>query len=292
MKSRIALASLASLALAAQSWVSVAAPATGGVTAAKSSSVWSKVGENLRMSYYGMLTGPSLTDPSATTAPTPLTENGGDPLNLFNSISLGYMVTPKIKTYVNPRFIWTFVEGQKFEMNDVRLGISHSSLLRDGGYNLAGRSYLMTPVSSTAIKNKMLGGIAIGSTQSLSFPHSRWSLGLELDLRYFQFTDPNTAPGGNNLVLVGMGSIAYQINNRLEAAAYLDFGTRHPRNVGLFEGHSLVSDSTALRAGVNWTALDNGRQNLVVSPQLMWYTGGKVAPETTTIVMEIAGSVL
>jgi len=255
--------------------VTPASDAASGTTTAKKDEVVPSWTDKIRLSYYGEFEGPAI---GAFTSRKPTARGEqGDPIDLYNSVSLGYMVGDGYKLYAQGRAQINAEGGNTLQGVNPRIGISKGDLIKIGDFSVFANLTNQFSVFSGDY------WLAPGSFQITSLPLGRFTLGTYSDMRAFFYRGP-VGTGKNDLALYLAPYVNYKLTPTLAASAWYEMAAVHKGGQGL----TFDDDGTNLSLGMSWDL----SEKFNLTPYLRMYTGDVVSLESTQFLMQISATIL
>ena len=284
---------------AATSFAAKTAPKTATAkSTAKTESLLSQVQKNTSISYFGAFTGPSLGKPSGNDTPTPDAATGNGPVNLYNSISIGYKLAPNWSVGANPRFQWNMMNGmgQDLQMLNPRVYLTRANLINTEEYNLKGNFNTdvypaeTNPPGKNPHDRKLFMAPALSATFSYTPSATRWTFGAGTYFRTYFYSSSigltGLADNGRDMRFYLAPSATYKLTSKLSATTQLEFDSEHPRTKSsMVEWNNIQTD---LQTGIVYDITEKFSLN----PYVMIFPGGHINWDTTSLGMYISGSIL
>jgi hypothetical protein len=258
--------------------LTLAAPASNaasGTTTAKKDEVIPSWTDNVRLSYSGEFEGPAIGN-FTSRKPTARGEQG-DPIDLYNSLSLGYMVGGGYKVYAQGRAQLNAEGSNTLQGLNPRLGISKGDIIKIGDFSVFANLTNQFSVFSGDY------WLAPGSVTVTSLPLGRFTLGTTTDLRAFFFRGP-VGTGKTDLAMYLSPYVNYKLSPTFTASLWYEMAAVHKGGQGL----TLDDDGTALSLGLSWDL----SEKFNLTPYLRMYTGDVVSLESTQFLMQISATIL
>ncbi len=285
----------AALVLTMNAW-SASTPAAS-TTSATEDSLIARLKTKVKVGYFGQFNGTSISDPSGY-YPGPRTSKSDDTINLYNSISAGYMVSPTVKTYLNPRFEWRpsgtaagegvrASAGNDLTFLDPRVGVEVANLVNTADFNLKGIFNAELPASQTSRDRDLVAAPAIAFSGNYNVRNTRFSLGFSTYFRGYVYGQTG-AKAGRDLRAYLSPSVSYKISPTVSAIVGYEMLAQKLRKTKGVLPDQWVSEGTDLQPGIAWDITENFNLN----PYIQIYPAGKINLETSSIGMYLSGSFL
>ncbi len=227
-----------------------------------------------------------------------LGETGGAGNNnemfVFNSIGLGYKLSPTSKITFSQRFNLILnktssVNGTLYQQLDNRVGLGFSKVIESGNYSM-GSVGVQFELPFSASSTDAGKAFAIRAPIEQSYSVGRWTGTLTLIPRMHLYALSGNGKGADIDLYVGP-SIAFQVSPKfsIENLFETSFGytraARDPKSGAHMTtmDYKVVDNYTYFR----WQALEK----LQVSP-FIWTNPNDISAKTTTVGLELSGSIL
>jgi hypothetical protein len=180
--------------------------------------------DRMIFSYYGVYSGPSITNPTEATLDEGKLE---DVQYLDSTLTGGYKITDKLKLTFNHRFVlrptvWMNDQQGGYKAKDPWITLSNPALVHAGGLNVSADIRLYIPAVSSA---KMMGAIRLTQTTTFDIPKTRLTLGLYTIERANMLTDAGAGGVGTDMenFFLDLSPFAnYQLTPTLAATFWAD----------------------------------------------------------------------
>lgn len=206
--------------------------------------------ERFRLSYFGEFSGPAIGNVTSNQAsPTGLGDAG--PIDMYNQVTVGWMLTNKVKLYLQPRFMIVPVAGNDFgTWMDPRLGVGHGAIIDTPNFKINGIVDVQLPMSNASQADAIIMVPRIAQTATWSIPNSRWTLGADYFVRWHMSRNPNYE--GIDLRFYGGPFVGYQISPTFSMSLLYEINAAHYRDEPLSVIRRTGDNSTDLYLSASW----------------------------------------
>lgn len=285
-KSRAIIGGIQTLALATViTSASAFADTTPAQTTASASQAAPKLSDKITVSYLGTFAGPSIGSPS-NYQPNDMgvidTENQKNRVNLANTLSAGYKLNKDMVLSGNFNFTYYPVGGDKFQLDNPALKLSHSKVLNSGNFNMAGSIRAYAPVTQSSQDKGMITRLRAIQISSLEIPGSRWTLGAFSEQNYYAYSKEQAV----NLTAYLGPNLSYQLNKSTAIQFVYELYANHKTAEGLLTWGA--SDPTDFMFAVSYDITPS----INLNPFLMIYPGGVISLDATQFGAYISAKLL
>lgn len=196
-------------------------PARANTSTTTTAATVPSVVDRMIFSYYGVYSGPSITNP------TEATIDGGtltEVQNLDSTLTGGYKIKENLRLTFNHRFVikptlWMNEQQGGYRNRDPWITLANPALVHTGGLNVSADIRAYIPAVSSA---RMMGAIRLTQTTTYDIPKTRLSLGIYTIERANMLTDVGAAGDMENFFLDFSPFANYQLTPTLAATFWAD----------------------------------------------------------------------
>ncbi|MDR3607289.1 MAG: hypothetical protein P4M08_07910 [Oligoflexia bacterium] len=225
-------------------------------------------GSSFWANYYGILYGPSVSDPSSFQSTTGGQRDPNRPVFVKNFLTAGFNISDHVAAAATGWWNYIPVQGGDMFMQDPSVRLAYNDIVHTNHFNWYGdiRGYI--PISKPSRQTDLRGGYQTFHYLSYILPNAPVTFGSYFAARYNQF---GAHGSGDDLQLYLAPALSYQSSPTLALVALYEFSENHAYGAKPF---AMYNDGTVFEPGVEW----NVAQSLTLNPYFYIYTN---APSNT-----------
>jgi hypothetical protein len=214
--------------------------------------------------YYGILYGPSVSDPSSYQSTPNGTRDVNRPVLTKNYITAGVNLSTHVAFAATGWWNYVPVQGGELNTQDPSARLAYNDIIHTENFNWYGdvRSYF--PVTAVSRQADLLAGFQTFHYFSYVLPETRVTLGTYASVRYNYFGKHGA---GDDLELYVAPAVSYQASPKVALTTLYEFSENHSYGADPF---NMYNDGSVIEPGVEWAVTPT----VYFNPYFYIYTNG------------------